>query len=116
MAHKFSFLVSCFICALLGQSHSLASEEFKSFKIMYLFYDPRKPSEIEYTFFKNDLSSIEDCYEKLQEVLEIQKKKIEVFIEDHKFGNNWKLYGAEPYLVVNRNDSITQYYMCKGVN
>ena len=80
-----------------------------------MLYDPRTPSEIEYTFFKNDLSSIADCYEKLQEVLEIQKKTIEDFIEDC-FGNNWKLYGAEAYVVVHRNDSITQYYMCKCVN
>ena len=65
-----------------------------------MLYDPRTPSEIEYTFFKNDLSSIADCYEKLQEVLELQKKTIEDFIEDYRFGNNWKLYGAEPYLLV----------------
>lgn len=116
MLHKFTVLVSCFIVGFLCQSQSLTSEGFKKFKIMYLFYDQRNPNEIDYTFFKKDLPSLKNCYEKLEEVLETQKKKIEVFIENYSFRNNDSLYGGEPYLVVNRKDGITQYYMCKGIN
>ena len=114
--NKKTHIFTCILFAvLLLQSSKLASDEFKKVKIIYLYYNPKIPDEVEYTFFSHDELTNVQCHEKLKEVLKEQQRKLNSLIKNVSFRKNWSNYGGEPYLVVNRHDDLRQFYLCKGV-